>query len=405
MIIIEWIKSGETYMESKYNTSKSVNVYCPIAEHTVEVCLQYITNSERLLLEVPFEQYEAIVEAIRQRENGAKNLTQMIRKGAFTYAQIKHMTVARNIHGLMMDEEGRINFINDAISISAVIAYAQSKWNGASRKVAIGNGIRTGLAVLGETFAEEVIASQLYNHHDVTADFNLNPDIAGALKTGGVKMASKKMAATITKKAMIGSIATKKGMMLLNANTVTGALVTGRMSAEDIARTVKGKMSSQQLFKNVAKTAAIVAGGITGTIIGSAVGLTIPNVSTAIVSLIGGIIGLIIGSSSASKITKRVLDFFIRDDALQMLDIFNERLMILAEEYLLNKEELEQALLDFEALHNMSKTLKEMYLANNQQQFADNLIHRELTRIIKLRMYLHVPTNEEIYEILEPLAS
>ncbi|WP_042476704.1 hypothetical protein [Bacillus ndiopicus] len=391
-------------MESKYSTSKSVNVYCPTVESTTEICLQYITNSERLLLEVPFEQYEDIVEAIRKRDNATKDLTQMIKKGAFTYAQIKHMTLARNIHGLIMDEQGRINFINDAISISAVTAFAQSKWNGAARKVAIENGIYTGIAVLGETFAEEVISLQLNNHDDITADFDLNPDISSALKTGGAKMASKKMAASITKKAMISSAATKKGIMLLNANVVTGALVTGMMSAVDIARTVKGKMSSQQLFKNVAKTAASVAGGIAGTLLGSGIGLSIPNVSTAIISIIGGVIGLIIGSSLASRITKRVLDLFIRDDALQMLDIFNNRLSTLAEEYLLNEEELEQALHDFEVLHNMPKTLIEMYSSEDQQQFADELIHRELTRIIKLRMYLHVPTNEEIYEVLYPLS-
>ncbi len=404
MIIIKKIESGETYMEANYQTSQSVNVYCPTVEKAVEICLQYITNNERLLLEVPFEQYEDIIEALQQQEESTKDLTQVIKKGAFTYAQIKHITLARNIHGLTMDEQGRIYFVNDAISISAVTAFAQSKWNGVARKVAIENGIHTGLAVLGETFAEEVISLQLYNHRKMTADFDLNPDISSAFKTGGAKMASKKMATAITKKAMISSAVAKKGILLLNANVVTGALVTGMMSTADIARTIKGKMSSQQLFKNVAKTAASIAGGIAGMVVGSGIGFTIPNVSTTIVSMIGAIIGLMIGSSLASKITKRALDLFIRDDALQMLDIFNERLTVLAEEYLLNEKELEQALHDFEALHNMPKMLREMYAASNQQQFADHLIHRELTRIIKLRMYLHVPTNEEIYEVLQPLA-
>lgn len=391
-------------MEGKYYTNQSVNVYCPTVEKAVDICSHYITNNERLLLEVPFEQYEEIISVMKQQVSDTIDYTQIIKKGAFTYAQIEHITLARNIHGLTMDEQGRIHFVNDAISISAVTAFAQSKWNGAPRKVAIENGIHTGLAVLGETFAEEVIALQIYNHEEVIADFDLNPDIRGAFKTGGAKMASKKMATAITKKAMISSAALKKGIMLLNTNVVTGALVTGMMSTVDIAHTVRGKMSSQQLFKNIAKTAASVTGGMIGMLVGSGIGLTIPNVSTAIVSMIGAIVGLLIGSGLASKITKRALDMFIRDDALQMLDIFNERLTVLAEEYLLNEKELEQALHDFEALHNMPKMLKEMYAAEDREQFADQLIQGELMRIVKLRMYLHVPTNEEIYEVLQPMA-
>lgn len=391
-------------MEGKYYTNQSVNVYCPTVEKAVDICSHYITNNERLLLEVPFEQYEEIISVMKQQVSDTIDYRQIIKKGAFTYAQIEHITLARNIHGLTMDEQGRIHFVNDAISISAVTAFAQSKWNGAPRKVAIENGIHTGLAVLGETFAEEVIALQIYNHEEVIADFDLNPDIRGAFKTGGAKMASKKMATAITKKAMISSAALKKGIMLLNTNVVTGALVTGMMSTVDIAHTVRGKMSSQQLFKNIARTAASVAGGMIGMLVGSGIGLTIPNVSTAIVSMIGAIVGLLIGSGLASKITKRALDMFIRDDALQMLDIFNERLTVLAGEYLLNEKELEQALHDFEALHNMPKMLKEMYAAEDREQFADQLIQGELMRIVKLRMYLHVPTNEEIYEVLQPMA-
>lgn len=391
-------------MEGKYYTNQSVNVYCPTVEKAVDICSHYITNNERLLLEVPFEQYEEIISVMKQQVSDTIDYTQIIKKGAFTYAQIEHITLARNIHGLTMDEQGRIHFVNDAISISAVTAFAQSKWNGAPRKVAIENGIHTGLAVLGETFAEEIISLQIYNHEEVIADFDLNPDIRGAFKTGGAKMASKKMATAITKKAMISSAALKKGIMLLNTNVVTGALVTGMMSTVDIAHTVRGKMSSQQLFKNIAKTAASVTGGMIGMLVGSGIGLTIPNVSTAIVSMIGAIVGLLIGSGLASKITKRALDMFIRDDALQMLDIFNERLTVLAGEYLLNEKELEQALHDFEALHNMPKMLKEMYAAEDREQFADQLIQGELMRIVKLRMYLHVPTNEEIYEVLQPMA-
>ena len=44
-------------------------------------------------------------------------------------------------------------------------------------------------------------------------------------------------------------------------------IVAGVMSSVDIVRTIKGQMSPAQLFKNVSKTAASVAGSIVGLVV------------------------------------------------------------------------------------------------------------------------------------------
>ena len=68
---------------------------------------------------------------------------------------------------------------------------------------------------------------------------------------------------------------------------------------------------------------------------------------------------------------------------------------------MLNEEELNEALNDFIARYNMKAELRSMYAAENREAYATKIIERELTRIVKQRMYLHVPTNLELYDALE----
>jgi hypothetical protein len=374
------------------------NVYYPTVEKTIAICevaLEQLQNEHINYLEVPFDQFDE-VQAYFQHNN-------YIKKGAFTYLQVRHIAQAGNIHHLQMDEQGMITFDDEWIGMSTAISFAQSKWNGAERKDAVENAVLTGLAVIGEEFAEEVIEQQI-QLVNIAEHIELDGGVAEAIKKNGAKVVVKKMAGGATKKAMYSSVAAKKAITLLNANVVTGAIVTGVMSSVDIVRTIKGEMSPAQLFKNVSKTAASVAGSIIGLIIGGGIGFSIPHVSTAVISLIGGIIGLILGSVITSKIVKKVLDLIIKDDAVKMLEIFNAQLAELTEHYLLNEQELHQVLHDFNEIYNMPEELRNMYAASDRESFAKELIEKELDRIVRMRMYLQVPTNQELYETLERIS-
>ena len=383
------------------------NVYCPTSALTAMACIEYKqlinANDEKpIRLEVPFDQYEEVIQRLTEQFDPTVDMKSIVKKGAFTYTQVQHIVESGNIHHLQLAEDGRIDFIDERIGMSTAIAFAQSKWNGAERQAAVENAVYTGVSILGKTFAEEVITYEI-ERIDGAEHIELYARLGDAVKQNGAKAVAKKMAAKATNKAMFSSILAKKTSMLLNANIITGALVTGVMSTADIVYAIKGKLSPAQLFKNIAKTAASVAGGIAGTIVGGGIGFTIPNVSTAVISIIGGIIGLIIGSSLASKITKKILDLFIKDDAINMLGIFTAQLAISTEDYLLNEKELQQALHDFNTLHNMPNELRDMYASEDCEAFAKHLVESELSRIVKLRMYLHVPTNKEMYHVLETL--
>ena len=374
------------------------NVYCPTIEKTIEVCknqLSKFVEGEINYLEVAFDQFDDVYKYFNESE--------YIKKGAFTYLQVRHIAEAGNIHHLHMDEQGSISFLEEAISMSTAISFAQSKWNGAAREDAVENAVLTGLSVIGQSFAEEVIEEQIYLVNLVD-HINLDEGVVSAIRKNGAKAVIKKMAGSATKKAMYSSVVAKKAITLLNANVVTGAIVTGVMSSIDIVRTIKGQMSPAQLFKNVSKTAASVAGSIIGLIIGGGIGFTIPNVSTAVISLIGGIIGLILGSIVTTKIVKRILDLVIKDDAVKMLEIFNDQLAKLSEQYLLNEQELQQVLHDFNEIYNMPEEMRAMYAASDRAVFAKEMIEKELNRIVRMRMYLQVPTTQELYETIKRFA-
>ncbi|MGN7479126.1 hypothetical protein ACTHOQ_14870 [Solibacillus silvestris] len=373
------------------------NIYCPNTSETIAMCeaeLKQLSQQQINYLEVPFEQFEKVHAHFGNSE--------FIKQGAFTYEQVRHITEAGNIRHLIMDETGRIDFMEEAIGMSTAISFAQSKWNGAERGEAIENAVFTGLSVVGESFAEEIIEEQIHRVN-VVDHIQLDVGVISAVKKNGAKAVVKKMASSATKKAMYSSAAAKKAVILLNANVVTGAIVTGVMSSVDIVRTIKGQMSPGQLFKNISKTAASVAGSLIGLIVGGGIGFTIPNVSTTVISLIGGIIGLILGSVLTTKIVKKVLDLFIKDDSLKMLEIFNGELAILVEQYLLNEKELQQVLHDFNEMHNMQEELRNMYAAEDRVAYAKAMIEKELSRIVRLRMYLQVPTNVELYKTIERL--
>ena len=331
------------------------DVYCPTVEQTIAICeSQFVMLHEQqtAYFEVPFEQFDEVYRHFH--ENDA------IKKGTFTYIQVFHIARTGNIHQLKILEDGRIYFADESINMSTAISFAQSKWNGATREEAVENAVLTGLTVIGEAFAEDIITIQI-KRANVAEHIYLGEVLKNAVRKNGAKAVIKKMA---TK-------ATKKAITLTDANMVTGARVTGVMSSVDIVRTIKEEMSPGQLFKKVSKTVASVTDSRIG------------------------------GSLLANKMGKKILDFFIKEDAIEMLEIFKAELAVAAEMFLLNEQELRQALNDFNVVYDLNDELRKMYTADDRVAYAKALIENELSRIVKLRMYLQIPTNEELYKVIE----
>lgn len=112
-------------------------------------------------------------------------------------------------------------------------------------------------------------------------------------------------------------------------------------------------------------------------------------------------IGFIIGSLLAFEIAKKISVFFIKEDIVETLHIFITELTIEAEIFLLNEQELSQAINDFNVVYNVDEERRNMYVAEDRVTYAKVLIENELCRILKMGMYSQIPTNEELYKVNE----
>lgn len=405
--MLEETSGGKTKVENiEYikNEHFLQNIYCSTVKETVESSLSdeqllYVNQLGAIKLEVPFDQYDEVVAQLTVRLQNEELAKDTVKQGAFTYRQVRYIAEAGLIEGLILEESGRVQLQNESLGMSAAIAFAQSAWNGATREEAVENAVYTGLNIVGEAVVDEILANDM---QDIELDdaFELGSGVRGAIQKNGAKVVAKKAAGKFTHKAMISSLAAKKTILLLNANVVTGALVTGVLSTLDISRAVKGEMSKTQLFKNITKTAANVAGSIGGMAIGASIGVLVPWGSTSTGALVGGIVGLIIGSILTSKIAGRILDRFIEDDAKEMLDIFEVELEQHVYDHLLNELELQKLLDIFKSKYKIPKLLRNMFKAENREQFSGEIIQKELINIYSERKLLKLPTISEIYKVL-----
>lgn len=359
------------------------NIYTSSSERTAQLCVQYIEQAVNKLdlfyIEVPLEQYVEVIALVEARGIKCRSI---ICQGAFTYNQVKHIAEAGNIHHLSINDEGRIYFTDEQISMSTAIAFAQSKWNGTERYEAVENSVYTGLSIIGENFAQDVVLTET------------------SLQQEATHAQLKKLITTMKHK----TLTVKKGCLYVNNHIATGAFISDMLTIEKIDRLVKEQLAPVQLFKATAKTFASTIGGIIGILIGAGVGFFIPNVSTAVITIIGGIMGLIGGSHLASTISRKILGWLVPDDTLRMLKLFKKQLMLSSQEFLLSKLELKQALHDFNTLYDLRTQLQKMATSERPEELAKQLIEKELTRIVRLRMYLHVPLNHEMYEIIESMS-
>ena len=168
---------------------------------------------------------------------------------------------------------------------------------------------------------------------------------------------------------------------LWSSNIITSAVFTLVLSASDITHFFQGKISGKQLFKNV----TTIIAGTGGTVAGAAIG--------TVLGPIGMIAGGLVGGVLAGKGTANILNQFIEDDAVAMVRILNERMIVQAQHYLLDQEELNLVLEDLQIQLVRDKLLL-MFASEDRQQFADALLISIIEPIIQRRARILLPSEE-----------
>ena len=309
-------------------------------------------------LEVPREQYdralEIFAEKIRQRKvegvtnpNEAKNY---IRKGHITHNEAKNIAQSKIVTSMKYDAiNGAINSLPGA-SISFVIVFAQAKWSGIETK-------KAALMAGEQGFRTLVMGTSIY-------------------------FASQQFARIFTKQIYkyFGKKVTAEVVAKRAAPVISFAIII----APDVFDSLVGRISSQQLLKNV----AVAGGGMLAVAGAGAVG-------GAIAGPFGAAAGAIIGGIAGGFGVKLIADQFIEDDRVEMFAQLKEEFIDIVMVISLSQKEFNKIQEDVfnEQLEGL---LKDMFQRKeNSRTYAKEFVEEKVKSVIKDRKRV------ELGEIIE----
>lgn len=401
------------YIQTKYCNSGSK---C-IAETFENGQFRYWNaDGSPMQIEVPKDMYDSAVQAMRDRIKKGQvagvsdpaKAEEIVRKGNYTYAQVRNIARFGTIESLTYDAVNGIKLAGTAMGISSAISFAVAMWNGEKWEIALETACYDGLKVGGIAWVSSLLTAQLGR---TGIEQSLRGTTDWVVKQMGYKTAAWLANGLRSGSNIYGAAAANHLSKLLRGNIVTGVVTTLVLSSADFVRLFDGRVSGAQVFKNVTTTVASVAGGtggwMGGAAAGAAIGSAIPIIGTAAGGIIGGILGSLTGGTAASAVASGIMDTFIEDDAKEMLrkveDVFGQ----LAEDYLLTEKEAKSVIDEFQQ-RDMPDTLRDMYASDDRYNFARNILEPLIETQAKNRKKIKLPSEVEIIKktgsIIEGLA-
>ena len=168
------------------------------------------------------------------------------------------------------------------------------------------------------------------------------------------------------------------------------------LSAGDVVDIVRGRISAEQLLKNLAVTTAGVVGGYAGSVLGGAAGSVVaPGVGGAVGTTAGSIIGGVVVGGAAGYGAEKILGIFVKDDADKMMVIIESNFLQLAQDYLVNEEEAAH-IVDALQKELDGDNLKDMFASENQNQYAQEMIEPLVIAEVSKRKPITPPSAAEM---------
>ena len=432
--------------------------YCQNASATVHTAFDSRAGNYRYLgqvLEVPKDQYEACVQQMRDRIAQGKvpgvadpeTAAAMVKQGAVTYTQARNMARAGNVDCLIFDAKTQRVTATGALAVSSIITYAQDLHGGTSSPAAVRAAFQSALdpqsngsnalitSIVNAPWLPTFASIQLLRSKNaaigVAAVRNgaralwrtLNTEggreviqrIPGLLKVSSTarlaadsgREAVQRIAAGSLGRAVSGAGAFNHVSRLLRSNAITAVITTVVTSAPDFYRAAfAGSISWRQFAKNATVNTAAVAGGVGGwvggTAVGAAVGSAVPFISTAIGSFIGGVVGGLAGGTGAQFSAKAIADRVVDDDAKDLITAMEDEVQLLASEYMLTENEVEQIAavvgeaVNLKWLRSMYKETNKPAKAHARRSFVRTRFEPKFAAIIQKRPRVAPPSVEEL---------
>ena len=353
--------------------------YCQTARDTVNAAFkgEYIENGRMMQIEVPRDQYQEALQIMQEKiDNGevpgaqkGESAKNYVRKGYVTLAQAHNIASSGTLDGLIIDTiDGAVMSVQGA-SITALVVFASSIWQGETHAEAAKQSLKTFAIVVGKGTFSWVVVNQLTR---TKGAFGL---VGRSLNIVADQISSSKIATS--KIGDILGLQKLTSKTLLN-NAMTAIVVFG----PDICYSISGKISLKQLFKNsVISGTSIAAAAFTGA-----------KVSAATGNVVGAIAGTVVGVA-AGKLSKSIMDNFIEDDAKEMFQILKEEFIDIVMLSNLTQEEFDEVCQITLLNSSLSKQLRNMFGAYDSRLYARNeLVSKAVSRVISKREYIDYDT-------------
>ena len=304
-----------------------------------------------------------------------------------TYKQAKNIAKAGNIDSLAYDATNGVITASCAAGIGFVVDFACCMMNGTDVDDALKNAGLNGLKTGGIVFASYVISSQIAKTKVGKA---LVPTAEAIAKVLGDEVCE-----AIVKKAAVqtaGMSSTKAAAQIIAKELIVDGVMLVVLTGVDVSEMFRGRISKDEMLKNLSVAVISVAVGTAGGYGGAALGtLLAPGVGTTI----GTIVGSIAAGSLSVLAAEAIIAPYYESDAEEMFNIISEEFTVLCGDYLINEEECDRLVDSLDSVL-IGDVLKDMYASDDRNKFASELIEPLFIEEVKTREKIITPTEEEL---------
>lgn len=373
--------------------------YCSTGGKAISECFhdgkfRYVIDGKPMQIEVPSDKYEQALQSMQQRiERGdlsdlgitnPEEAEKIIRKGNVSYKTAQRIAKAGTVEGLSYDAaKGMVTGLQ-TFGVSATITFATSIWKGEGVDEALNRALKDGTTLFGRHVMQHVLTQQLGR---TAIEKTLRPATDFMVKNVLGSKTSAQIVNTFlrqaSQKGIHGAAAMNHLSKVFRGNLVTMAVTTTILSAGSVYDILNGRISGGQLLKNIGTAGSSVGGAI----IGASVGSVVPVVGTFVGGLVGGWLG--------GKASKKVLDQFIEDDMVQLLETWKKGFVRNIEELQMDRDEVNY-LADKMFDIDLQKEMKQLHASSNESQYISDRIDPYIDAVLKAR-----PKIENISTLVE----
>ncbi|MDK6809459.1 hypothetical protein [Ligilactobacillus agilis] len=356
---------NKKYIQTKFYASPSKTIGAVFSSETGQAL--YVNGGKMMTIEVPKDQHSKCVKLMAQKisegkvpgETNPANAAKYVKKGLLTYRQSQIATKSIFERNSTIEVNGqviKVNFVDKLLPsvgldfatgaalalpgslVSFVWVYANSMWQGTDSDEALNRAAKAMLKPILTTAVMYTVASQFSKTlANAAKNAAKNPNNAKALTVATGKMVQKVAGTTAVDAEVI-------------ASKTLGTLAVVATVGPDVTRCLVGKISPQQLTKNLVSTGA-------GMVVGGWLGSVVPVVGTVVGAAVGGVVA------------KKIMDKITPDDNIIMSRILREEFIEIVLATPLSQEEFEDIINNtFRDEKNYPKLLTNMFSAGGRNK-------------------------------------